>query len=165
MFALDYIDKADYVVMVEPDAQWIDALKLSFQDFSDKVMIIDSFLSDHDVSGKITVDTIVENYALTSDEAIVLKMDIEGCEEKALRGAKHFLKNKNAQVIACAYHHQTAAEDIKKILSEYGFDFCYSNGYMYFPKRYEAQLFPKRKYSYRNTTLRRGIIGARRRIE
>lgn len=165
MFALDYIDMTDFIVVVEPDSKWFDALRITFQSYSDKVVIIDKFLSDHDDSDNVSVDTIIEQYLPGDEGGIVLKMDIEGYEEDVLRGANSFLKNNNARVIACTYHHQTAAEEIQHILSEYGFDHSYSNGYMYFPKMYEKQLFPQKEYSQYNAALRRGTIGARRRID
>lgn len=161
MFALDYIEKSDFIVIIEPDEQWVDALRLTFQEYQDKVIIIDKFLSDKESDSSITVDSILNMYnKKIFEKPIVLKMDIEGYEEEALRGADTFLSKQNVVVIACTYHHQTALEDLKNILTPYNFYFSYSNGYIYFPRMYEKQLFPQKRYSEMHTTFRRGVIGA-----
>lgn len=159
MFALDYVDKADKVVIIEPDHDWIDALKITFRDFDDRVIIIDKFLSDTDDHSSISMDCIYQEYG-NDDEVSVLKMDIEGYEEAALRGGCRFAQKEKAEFIICTYHHQRAEANITEALKKNGFNVNHSNGYIYFPHMYEKRLFPDKKYSEMKTRFRHGVIGA-----
>lgn len=125
-FALRYIDKAKKVYLIESDPKWVDALKRTFAPYQDKVVICNQYLSGEDTKNTVTLDTLVK------ENIDILKMDIEGYETDALRGAKRVLQESNAYCAICSYHKHNDEKNIKKILKQYGYDISTSEGYMYF---------------------------------
>lgn len=156
-FALDYIEKARKIVIIETDADWIEALTYTFKPYADKVTIVEKYLSDKNDDNNISLDRLLADGILQSGKTYAIKMDIEGAEERAIKGGRKFFdQNVSGVVIACAYHHQTAEDEIKELLDKRGFTTETSKGYMYFPKRYEKKLFPNEKHIV--SLLRRGLV-------
>ena len=146
-FALDVLDKASRLVLVEAEPLWCEALEHTFASYKDKVVIINKFLSDKDSADSVTIDSLSKTYDFD-----FIKMDIEGAEMSALSGGKNTLKkNKDLKLAVCAYHRFNDERDIKDFLSEYGFEAHTTHGYMVFPFSSE---YPKRFV--------RGVIRARK---
>lgn len=149
-FALDVLDKASKIYLVEAEEDWIEALRYTFADYQNKVAMIQGYASDHTGGNMITLDTVIK------EEIQFLKMDVEGWEAKALAGAGRLLESSsNLKCAVCAYHHNEDEEIIRTIAAKYGFDTEISKGYMYFPIGEEQQ--------YYNPVLRRGIIRMKKR--
>ena len=125
-FALDIIDIVDKVYLVEADKDWIEALRCTFEPYKDKVEIIEGFLGS-DAQKDITVDLLVSGKNIN-----FIKMDIEGAEIGALRGAKKTLEENNIKVDICAYHNAEDEEQIKELLRQAGYEAEVSDGYMVF---------------------------------
>ena len=105
-FSLDIIDMAKKIYIYEGEARWIAALEKTFQDYQDRVVIIDKFLDSSVHRGYETIDNTV-----TEKEINFIKMDIEGYELKALYGAKEHIRNSsNLRLSICAYHNHEDAE-------------------------------------------------------
>lgn len=126
-FSLDSIDLVKKVYMVEPDEEWLEALKYTFAAYREKVEIVPYFLSDTVSENTITLDAIGEK-----DSINLIKMDIEGYEIKALEGAKEILKKGEKKFLICSYHKENDEKNIKCILEQN--QYCYENskGYMFF---------------------------------
>jgi len=125
-FALRYIDKAKKVYLIESDSKWVEALRRTFKPYEDKVVICEKYLSGEDTDNTITLDTLVK------ENIDILKMDIEGYETDALRGAERVLRESNAYCAICSYHKHNDEKNIKRILQQYGYDTSTSEGYMFF---------------------------------
>ncbi len=123
-FALRYVDKAKKIYLIESDPMWIAALKRTFRDYADKVVLCDKFLSRFDTETEVRLDTLVQ------EPIDFLKMDIEGAEIDALIGAHHTLKNSCANCAICSYHKQYDAEYVAMLLESYGYETSFSDGYM-----------------------------------
>ncbi|SFC74328.1 FkbM family methyltransferase [Butyrivibrio sp. YAB3001] len=126
-FSLTVIDKASKIYIFECDEEWIEALKLTFADYSDKIEIVKKYVSDKDSERTITIDTAMKNYNVNSVDMV--KMDIEGAEISAIKGAKQSIDSGMIMKWAvCTYHNPKDAEIISNLLSSYKRE--YSKGYM-----------------------------------
>ena len=115
--------------MFECEPDWIEILKQTFRDYHDKVEIIPKFLSDVTDDKNITIDDALPDLR---GQKIFLKMDIEGAEPKALRGAKRILTNNRVKASVCAYHNADDCIRIKGIFRKYGYEVSTSDGWMVF---------------------------------
>lgn len=147
MFSLDIIDKVKKIYMFEPEKNWVDALKYTFGEYMDKVVIINQCVSNYVSEGTTTID-----HSVTEDKVDFIKIDIEGEEYYALQGAEKLLKRShNVKCDICAYHQEFAYEAIKHKLEEIGFLTMHSKGWMWYPEYSNIT---------RPSVLRRGLIRA-----
>jgi predicted RNA methylase len=126
-FALRYVDKAKKIYLIESDPQWIKALKMTFSDYQDKVVICNKFLTRYESENTTTLDELVQ------EDIDFLKMDIEGAEIDAILGGKNILRKSNARCAICSYHKKNDEENIRYLLETYGYQTSTSEGYMFFP--------------------------------
>lgn len=144
-FALEVFDKASRIYLIEAEDDWIEALRHTFADHQDKVVIIQGYASDCTDGNKLALDDVIR------EKVQFIKMDIEGCEAKALTGASHLIENSAVLKCAvCAYHNKGDEELIYGIAKKYGLQSAVTKGYMYYPLDYEQR--------YDNPALRRGIV-------
>lgn len=143
-FTLHNIDKIKKAYLIECDRAWMEALEYTFRPFKNKIQYCDKFLSDHDSSDTICLDTLID------EKVNFIKMDIEGEEINALNGAKKVLTRSDSLKCAiCSYHRHNDEQRIKQILQSYGFRTEVSDGYM---------LFASDSYVQKNPELRRGVV-------
>ena len=149
--ALDYVEEMSKVYIIECEERWIDALRATFKPYKEKVEIIPFLCGEHIENGKvITLDSLLGSETLP----IVIKMDTEGGEMKALRGANAILKRVSTKLAVTTYHTNDAAKEIYEYLDCLGYKCEWSNGYMLF-------IYDKStKYPY----FRRGILCASRNV-
>ncbi len=146
IFALDYIDLAREIYLIDADELWIEALKYTFKDYGEKVHIIHSFLGAFNEIG--ITDTLD---ALIDRPVNFVKMDIEGAEWDALRGAEQLInKAKSLRLAICAYHSDFDQELIETFMDKHTIKHKTTKGYMWFP--YSC------RETYISTELHRGII-------
>lgn len=127
-FALEIIDKVRKIYLFEPDEGWAEALKYTFENYKEKVIIINKGVSNYIDSRTTTIDNAVGNERID-----FIKMDIEGEEYYALLGAREtVLASANMQCVICTYHQEFAYCAIKQILEESGFNVDRSYGYMWY---------------------------------
>lgn len=84
-FCLDYIDRVKKIVIFERSREWTEALRHTFAEYDDKVVIVNKFVSDHSGDGYITIDDAVKEYGL-ENEKLFIKIDAEGSEPLILKG-------------------------------------------------------------------------------
>lgn len=146
LFPLHYIDILSKAVLFECDEQWIAPLKATFLPYSNKVTIVQKYVSDINTFNSITLDQFSIDSNTTPN---FIKMDIEGFEEKALVGAEHILNADNNIICAiCTYHTPFAEKNISEIMKKYGYFPEYNKGFMIF--HYEKE--------FSAPYLRRGVI-------
>lgn len=126
-FSLDIVDKVKKIYMIETDAGWIEALQKTFQDYKDKIVIINKFATSFKEGKYTTLDSEI-------DEPVnYIKMDIEGNEWDALQGAERLIKqSKDLKCAICSYHREYDEILIKHILGKYGMKCSTTKGYMWF---------------------------------
>lgn len=126
-FALEYIDDISKLYIFECDPEWVKALKMTYKDYMDKVLIIPQMLGDR-----------VDEHTTTLSEVIVdgrvdfIKMDIEGAEVSALLTAEELLQNNNVKCAICTYHKKDHAVILEQFFRRNEYQTSFSNGHMIF---------------------------------
>lgn len=127
-FALSVVEKVKKMYLFEADEEWMDALRVTFAPWKEKVEIICKYVSDNNENNNIKLDTL-----LGKQKIDFLKADIEGSEMALLKGSQHIIsENENIKIILCTYHNQNDAEELNRKLLEFGFQTEFSRGYMIF---------------------------------
>ncbi|NOQ25213.1 MAG: dimethyladenosine transferase [Bacteroidales bacterium] len=149
IFALNEIEKAKKIYLIESNKEWVEALYQTFEPWKDKIEIIEKLASDSTTQDTIALDDIY-NESLTVN---FIKMDVEGYERKVVAGCKKILSNeKNIKLDICTYHKQGDGDYFVQLLSEIGFKIEFSYGYML------SMDFADTEEPY----LRRGVIRAQK---
>lgn len=73
--------------------------------------------------GKTVVDTISLDEAIGDNNPGFIKMDIEGAELEALKGARGLIQKYKPKLAVCVYHRPEDIETIPKLLLEYNADY------------------------------------------
>lgn len=152
IFALDCIDAASKLYLIEADEAWMEALEQTFRNDGEKVRLIYGFLDSYHAGSHVSIDGL-----FGQEEINYIKMDIEGAEKAALAGAeKTMARCDNLRCAICAYHCKEDEESIRNTLSGYGFDTETSKGYMCPDWTLET---------YLNAELRRGLVFGKKAIQ
>ena len=127
-FALMAVEKAKRLYLIECNPEWIDALKLTFEPWKDKVIFVEKFLSDSKGESTTSIDALIQPGAA---ERYFIKMDIEGFEQKALSGMKNLVASGcPIKMDICTYHRPNDLTEIRTILNDYSFKSKVSDGYV-----------------------------------
>lgn len=148
-FSLHHIDRVSKLYLIEYDKEWVEALQYTFAPYKEKVVICDKFLCERDSDTVVCLDTLVE------EKVDYIKMDIEGAETSALKGARRILsENRKIKCAVSAYHQHGDEEDVRNLLLKYDFaQIEASKGYMLF--LYDRSVLEAPE-------LRRGIVRGRK---
>ena len=136
-FSLSVIEKIRKVYIFEYDQEWIEALRATFAPWSDKVEIINKFVSDHNDSSHIRFDAFYNN----RKDITFLKVDVDGAESVVLNSCDQIFKAlKPFKIALCTYHKNNDEKDFTLLLKDYGFSITTSRGYMinYYDKKLKA---------------------------
>jgi hypothetical protein len=146
-FTLSIIEKASKVYLFECNNDWINALKITFSPWKEKVTIINKYVSNYsDEKNKITLDDFLDGKKID-----FIKADIEGAEISLLMGArKTIAMNNDLRIVLCTYHQKNDMFALNQILIEKGFNTEFSKGYI-------VNIFDK---TLDPPYLRRGVIRA-----
>jgi hypothetical protein len=140
LFTLDNIDYLDHAYLFECDSQWFAPLQATFRDSEDKVTIIHKSVGVIDTDSEITLEKTLQGCC---GKSMFIKMDIEGAEVGVLNGNKKFLtESHKIKLSVCTYHRLSDAETIKALYEEMGYQYEFSDGYMYLPKFDKKDSFP-----------------------
>lgn len=144
-FSIEIIDKVSKLYIIESDADWIDALKETFKNDREKVVIIQKFISSFDDGKFARLDSLIH------EPVNFIKMDIEGNEWDGLQGGEKLIKASNRLKCAiCCYHSDFDQTLIENFMNKYGLEHCTSGGYMWFPWTI--------RQNYVSTRLNRAVI-------
>lgn len=119
-FCLDYVEDIKEAFLFEPDEEWLEALQYTYEPWRDKIHIIPKFVGSKDNTEDnkhICLDSYFEHKNIKID---YLKMDIEGAEVAAIKGAKKCLqRNNKVTLLICAYHNKEDEMKLKELLYDY----------------------------------------------
>lgn len=136
IFALDVIDFVDHVYLFECEDRWGEALNATFAPWKDKVTIVRKYVSDINDENNITLDAY---FADKINDNFFVKMDIEGYERNALKGAKNLLeKSKNISGAICVYHLHDDKEIIQERLDRLNFSTEIQPGFLVFEGEFRS---------------------------
>jgi len=128
-FSLAIVEQVKKIYLFEPEEQWMEPLKATFEPWKDKIIIVQKFISDVSDENTVTLD----EYFAGKEGPTFCKMDVEGYEERVLNGAKHMLSSGNLKkIVTCTYHYADAEEKLGNILRSYDYRTTPSSGYMLF---------------------------------
>lgn len=148
-FALDTLDKAKKLYVVEMDSGWIEALEHTFAPYMDKVIIIKCAISSIDDAPFSKLDTLIE------EPVNFIKMDIEGFEWDALLGAEKTIEvSKPLKLCICAYHSDFDEILIKDFMDNHNISYSVTSGFIWFPYM--------RRQTWVSTRLNRGVVRGRK---
>jgi hypothetical protein len=129
IFSLGVINNVSQLFLFEPDPEWIEALSITFSPWKNKVSIINKYVSDINEINNLSIDKFWE-----SEETIdLVKIDVDGFEQKVLDGMKEILRLKKINKIAlCTYHENYDDINFKSFLEKFNYNIEFSNGFMLF---------------------------------
>jgi hypothetical protein len=143
IFSLDVIELVNHVYIFECDDVWIEVLNATFAPWKDKVTIVRKYISDSDDENTITLDHFFEG---KDKRNLFIKMDIEGYEQAALRGAANLLREAHDIDFAiCTYHKKNDAVEIAGMFNSFGFEWEQTEGYFYCEGGFRKAII-RRKY-------------------
>jgi hypothetical protein len=129
IFALDTIEYVDYAYLFECEEQWIEALEKTFEQWKDKITIIRKYIGEKTGDGWITIDDFLQEHR---ESNLFIKMDIEGAEMKALKGAIQTMRTaKDLDMAVCTYHNKKDADEISRFFAGENFEYALSKGYLF----------------------------------
>lgn len=129
IFTLDTIGYVNHAYLFECDEGWIEALEATFSPYKDKVTIIQKYVSEAADENEITIDSFVATQGIDN---IFLKMDIEGFERKALKGAQNtFSSQQQIEGAVCIYHLPDDKKVIGDMLTQYKCKISTVKGFLY----------------------------------
>lgn len=148
-FSLDIINKASKIYLIEADESWVEAIRETFKEYQNKVVIIEKYITSMDDGKYATLDSLI------AEPIDFIKMDIEGGEWDALLGAEQVIeRSPKLKCAICSYHGDFDEILIKHVLKKYKMDCSTTEGYMWFPERI--------RQTYVSSRLCRGIVRAKK---
>jgi hypothetical protein len=168
IFSLTHIELIDHAYLFECDEKWIEALNATFTLWKEKVTIIPRYVSDKNDESNITIDLFLTEEKIWNPH-LFIKMDIEGYEQAALRGASNTLKKITSpphthqsvdlqQVYCkralerfwdidfsiCTYHTRNAANEISEILKLHKIKYEQTDGFLYYGKEFRKAIIRRK---------------------
>jgi hypothetical protein len=130
IFSLEAIEQVKKVYIFECEDYWIPALEATFAPWKEKVTIMKKKVSERTFEDEISIDDFMAN---KPKDNLFLKMDIEGGERYALKGAIETLKSsKNLSCAICTYHKSDDAILIYSFFTNLGFNPVFTDGFILF---------------------------------
>lgn len=143
IFTLDVINNIKHAYLFECEESWIEALNATFAPWKDKITIVRKYVSDVNDTYNLTLDYFFND---KPKDNLFIKMDIEGCERKALRGCEFLLKSANRiSGSVCIYHLKDDKEVIQRILSQNNLLISVVPGYLYFENEFRHAIMRFRR--------------------
>ena len=128
IWALEGVERASSVILFEVEPAWAAALERTFAPWRDKVKIINKFASDVDDGHSVSLDTVVRELS----GPLLLKIDVEGAEERVLEGAREALARLDTRAVICTYHRGGDHGKLSDVMRTQGYDVATSGGWMLF---------------------------------
>lgn len=127
-FPIEYIDSVKKVYIFECSNEWIQALKKTYKNYKDKVVIINKFVSSYSDDTHISLDDFIKEKHL-ENENLFIKIDAEGSEPDIIKGGSFLFSSKQSiQLALCVYHCAWHEKYFRELF--HNWNICSSNGYM-----------------------------------
>lgn len=127
-FTLSVIENIKKAYLFEYDPEWIEALRMTFKPWKDKVEIVPKFVSDKNDDKHCSGDVFFKGKQLS-----FMKIDVDGGERSLLKGFEHTIEAGNPMKIAlCTYHQHDDEREFSSWLKTKNYNVIPSRGYMIF---------------------------------
>jgi hypothetical protein len=111
-FSLSVMEKIRKVYLFKYDQEWIETLKATFSPWSEKVEIINKYVSDGDDESHIRFDTFYKN----KKDVTFLKIDVDGAESIVLNSCRELFQSGNPLKLAlCTYHKNNDEKEFTRL--------------------------------------------------
>lgn len=132
IFTLSNIEQINHAFLFESEDIWIEPLKATFHDWTDKVTITKALVSSQSKNDQVSIDDFLAEKTIAN--SIFIKIDVEGHEEDVLTGAKNLLANPNMKIktAIATYHRHEQFDSILKIMTDLNYTSEPSKGYILF---------------------------------
>jgi len=150
ILSLDHIDTLKQLVLFERDPEWVEALEATFEPWKEKVTIVRMFVSNINDNENISLDRFLSDKEYRPS---FIKIDVEGAETKVLEGLTETMLLPDLKLAICTYHQQNDFTDLTGYLTQKGFNYETSKGYMLFLNNLDSLQAPY---------FRRGLIRAKK---
>ncbi|MFC4873605.1 FkbM family methyltransferase [Negadavirga shengliensis] len=128
-FSLEVVDRCDKIFLFESNTQWISPLSKTFENYGDKVEIINKKAGDKNDKSTVKIDSIVGEVK----NNLFFKIDVDGFEREVLKGMCNILRSAVGLKIAiCTYHNQDDAVEFEIFFKNLGFETSFTPGVMLF---------------------------------
>lgn len=97
---------------------WDEETKLSFVASGTGASHVSGIYGGNDVADIETIDVTTIDNAIGDKEITFIKMDIEGAEMKALKGAERLIRKKKPKLAICVYHKVSDIWEIPQLIME-----------------------------------------------
>jgi hypothetical protein len=143
ILSLDTVNIVNHVYLFEYEDEWMLPLQATFFPWKHKVTIVKKIVGDITSESYITIDDFLRD---KTNQNLFIKMDIEGAELRAIYGAMKTFKNgSNIQLAVCTYHRKGDPEIIADAITSLGFQYEFSNGLMYWDKKFSKGIIRGKK--------------------
>lgn len=129
IFTLSNIVKLKKAYLFEREPEWVEALEATFEPWKDKVEIISKFVSDVNDAENICIDTFLEE---KQDGPTIVKIDVEGAEDRVLKGMEQTVRQHHPKIALCTYHKQGDFIKFSAYLAERNYITSTTKGVMFF---------------------------------
>jgi hypothetical protein len=129
IWALDVVEKIKTLYVFECDEEWIEALKVTFSPWKEKVTIVSARIADN--SNRFGDTSLDDFFPDENISPTIIKADIEGNEILMLKGAPVMFSKYIREAILCAYHNTEDCEILSEMMKQFGFKTEHSEGYMF----------------------------------
>lgn len=132
IFTLNNIEHIKHAYLFESEKYWIEPLKATFKEWSDKVTITHALVSAESSETQISLDDFFCNTNFS--DRIFVKMDVEGYEEQVLSGATRLLVNPKIKIktAIATYHRHNQFDSINIFMKNLNYFSEPSKGYILF---------------------------------
>lgn len=127
IFSLDTIELTNKVYLFECNEEWIEAQKATFAPWKEKVEIVKKYVSDTNSETTITIDHFLEEREKSN---LFVKMDIEGYEQAALRGAENTFSEADIDFSIATYHRKDDVQNISQFLQAHNLEYEQTEGFI-----------------------------------
>lgn len=136
--SLDAIEHVRFIYLFEFESKWVEALQATFEPWKEKVVIVEKYVGKKNDVLNVTLDTFFKD---KPKDDLFLKMDIEGAECDALRGAEGlFAEARSLDFAICTYHRKDDKKNISAYLDQKGCTYFHRDGYLYARHRLRTAL-------------------------
>jgi predicted RNA methylase len=126
-FSISVVENAKHIYLFECDENWNDPLQKTFENYKDKVTIVNKYVSDADGENSVTLDTFFKDRDVN-----FIKADVEGYEQQLLNGAKNLLSARsNIKCSICTYHKPQDAHDFELFFKELGYKTYFTDNHLF----------------------------------
>jgi len=130
LFALSVIDKCKKILLIEPNDSFVNSLKRTFSNYTDKIEIfnvavgsVDGKISfdQNSLNGRVVIDAsssnqkemwMIDHLLPVHTKISYLKADLEGFEVEMLKGAKETILRNRPRIAITSYHPENEAKEI-----------------------------------------------------